>query len=223
MYAFGKLPGEEGPSAGGKGVVEIRPQYYPVAGIILAAGAAARMGQPKLLLPWQGESLIRHIARTALQGGLAPVVVVTGSGAEEIRAVLVGMDVHLVHNPAWQTGQSTSVRAGVLALPAQVDAALFLLGDQPYVSPELIQALVQKYRETRPPILAPFVGERRANPVLFDRSLFGALCALEGDSGGRSLFKDHPPTPMPWPDERLLLDIDTPGDYQGLLDQRAGP
>jgi len=196
---------------------------YPIAGIILAAGAASRMGRPKLLLPWQGESLICHIARTALQGGLDPVVVVTGSGAEEIRAALAGFDVRLVHNTAWQAGQSTSVRAGVLGLPAQIDAALFLLGDQPYVSPELIQALAQQYLETRPSILAPFVGDRRANPVLFDRSLFGALCALQGDAGGRSLFKDHPPTPMPWQDERLLLDIDTPGDYQSLLDQHADP
>ncbi len=205
---------------GGKGVVEILPQY-PIAGIILAAGAGSRMGKPKLLLPWQGEALICHVVRTALRGGLDPVVVVTGAGAEEIRAALAGFPVCLIHNPDWEAGQSTSVRAGTCALPERVEAAVFLLGDQPFVSPDLIRSLAQRYLETRPPILAPFVGDRRANPVLFDQSMFGALCALEGDSGGRSLFKDHPPAPLPWPDKRLLMDIDTPADYQRLSESGA--
>lgn len=189
-----------------------------IAGIILAAGAASRMGKPKLLLPWQGEALIRRAARTALSAELTPLVVVMGAAREEMEAALNDLPLKLVHNPNWQLGQSTSVRAGIQALPATVKAVLFLLGDQPFISPELIQALVKTYHQTRPTILAPFVGDRRTNPVLFDRVLFDQLCQLEGDAGARTIFKQFPPSAMAWHDERLLFDIDTPEDYQRLLD-----
>ncbi len=194
----------------------------PIAGIILAAGAASRMGKPKLLLPWKGEALICHAARTARQSGLDPLIVVTGAGAEGIKNALAGFDVTLVHNPDWQSGQSTSVRAGILALPAHVEAAFFLLGDQPFVSPDLIQSLTQKFLETRPAILAPFVGEKRANPVLFSRDMFETLCQLQGDAGARSIFKQYPPNSMQWADEHILFDIDTPEDYQRLLGDLMG-
>ena len=189
----------------------------PVAAVILAAGAASRMGQPKLLLSWNGEPLICHAARTALNAGLAPVVVVTGAGASEIQTALKDVAVKIVFNQDWENGQSTSVRSGVNALPPQVQAVLFMLGDQPYVSVELIKKLVKTYADTRPAVLAPYVGEKRSNPVLFDRSTFDVLHLLQGDAGARTIFAKYPPQAMPWPDERLLLDIDTPQDYQQLL------
>jgi molybdenum cofactor cytidylyltransferase len=192
-------------------------KHSPVAGVILAAGAASRMGQAKLLLPWKGEALIRHAVHVALAAGLDPVVVVTGSGNVEMQAALAGQDVMVIHNSDWQAGQSTSVRAGINALPENIQAVIFLLGDQPYISPELLQALVRTFSQTHPIILAPFVGEKRTNPVLFDRSIFDALCRLQGDAGARSIFAQYPPTPMPWHDERLLFDVDTPEDYQRLL------
>jgi molybdenum cofactor cytidylyltransferase len=189
----------------------------PVAGIILAAGSASRMGQPKLLLPWKGEMLIRHSARIALSC-LEPVIVVTGAWATETQDALTGLAVQVIHNPEWETGQSTSVRAGINALPEQTAAAIFLQGDQPYISTELIQNLVKSYKQTRPTILAPYVGGKRSNPVLFDRSIFKVLCQLQGDAGARSIFAQYPPTSLIWSDERLLFDVDTPEDYQKLIE-----
>lgn len=188
-----------------------------VAGIILAAGAASRMGQPKLLLPWKGRALIHHAAHTALAAGLDPVIVVAGARMLEIQTDLTDLPVEVIHNPAWENGQSTSVGTGIRALPERTTAAMFLLGDQPYVSVELIQALRQTYIQDRPTILAPFVGGKRSNPVLFDGSIFEALCALQGDAGARSIFAQYPPSPLAWQDDRLLFDIDTPEDYQRLL------
>jgi molybdenum cofactor cytidylyltransferase len=189
----------------------------PVAGVILAAGAASRMGQPKLLLPWLGEALICHAARTALAAGLDPVVVITGASEAGIRSALDGLAVQMVHNPDWEAGQSTSVRVGIEALPSKTQAVIFLLADQPFVTPELVQALVQTYLQNRPAILAPFVGEKRTNPVLFDRSIFEYLRGLQGDAGARTIFTRIPPTRMPWPDARLLFDVDTPQDYERLV------
>jgi molybdenum cofactor cytidylyltransferase len=192
-------------------------QNHPqIAGIILAAGAASRMGQPKLLLPWKGETLIHKAAQTALDALLNPVVIVTGAGAQEITDAVKGLPVSIAHNPDWQTGQSTSVRAGIRALPASTQAVIFLLGDQPFVTAELIHALVKTYLQNHSVILAPFIGKQRANPVIFDRSIFNELCQLEGDAGARSIFKKYPPEAMPWSDERILFDIDTPEDYKKL-------
>lgn len=189
----------------------------PVAGIILAAGAASRMGQPKLLLPWKGQPLIRHALQTGLAAGLDPLIVVTGAHANLMQAALDGLPARVVHNPHWQQGQSTSVRAGMQALPPDTQAVLFLLGDQPFVTPELIRQLVSTYARTGPAILAPYVGQQRTNPVLFDQSVFMLLCQLQGDAGARTIFTQVPPEAMPWPDERLLFDVDTPADYEQLL------
>lgn len=189
-----------------------------VAGIILAAGAASRMGQPKLLLPWKGRALIHHAAHTALAAGLDPVIVVAGARMLEIQSALTDLPVEVIHNPAWENGQSTSVRTGIHALPEQTTAAIFLLGDQPYVSVELLQALKQTYLRDRPTVLAPFVDGKRSNPVLFDGSIFEVLCALQGDAGARSIFARYPPMPLIWQDERLFFDVDTPEDYQRLLE-----
>ena len=187
-----------------------------IAGILLAAGVASRMGKPKLLLPWKGEALIHRAARVAVESGLEPVVIVTGAGAEGIAAALQDLPVQLIHNPNWQEGQSTSVRAGVEALPADCQAVVFLLGDQPFVGADLIQNLVDTYLKDRPTILAPHVNGKRVNPVIFDRMVFAHLLKLEGDAGARSIFGTFPPAAMPWPDEKVLLDIDTPEDYERL-------
>jgi molybdenum cofactor cytidylyltransferase len=188
-----------------------------IAGIILAAGAASRMGQPKLLLQWEDETLIHRAARTASAAGLEPVIVVTGANSQEITACVKDLAVQIVNNPNWQSGQSTSVRVGIQALPEHTLAAVFLLGDQPFVSIGLIQKLVDTYLQTKPTILAPFVGDKRTNPVLFDHSVFEILCQLQGDTGARSIFGQYPPAAMTWPDERLLFDVDTPGDYEKLI------
>jgi molybdenum cofactor cytidylyltransferase len=189
-----------------------------VAGIILAAGAGERMGgQVKLLLPWRGEPLVRIVARMALESGLKPVVVVTGAHAHEIQTALNGLAVELAHNPDWQAGQSTSVRVGIDALPGETGAVVFLLGDQPQTPSALVRALKDEHARSLAAIVAPVVGSRRTNPVLFDRDIFADLHNLQGDAGGRQLFERYGVHHLSWEDERQLWDVDTPDDYQKLL------
>jgi molybdenum cofactor cytidylyltransferase len=193
----------------------------PVAGIILAAGGSKRYGKAKQILPWKGEPLVRRASRLALEAGLSPVVVVTGSDAGEVSASLQGLPVSQVHNLDWEAGQSTSISAGLLTLPIETGAALFILTDQPRLTSHLIRMLVDLHARTAAPIVAPRVGGRRANPVLFDRSLFPELLKLEGDVGGRVFFSPesrYKAAWLDWEDRGLLLDIDTPEDYQKLLE-----
>lgn len=193
-----------------------------LAGIVLAGGGSARMGQPKQVLAWRGRPLVWHAARAALLSGLDPVVVVTGHAAGQVQAALQGLPVQFAHNPAWEAGQSASVIAGLQALPPDCGGALFLLADQPQVSPELIRALAEAHAADLAPLTAPLVDGRRANPVLFDRVTFPDLLALTGDTGGRALFSRYRVAWVPWLDSQAALDVDTPEDYRRLV-ERDGP
>jgi molybdenum cofactor cytidylyltransferase len=193
------------------------------AGIILAAGASTRMGAPKQLLDWGGRPLVLQSVQTALRAGLQPVVVVLGAHSEAVRQALgepAPGSLLVVDNPEWAAGQSSSVIAGLRALPPEVGAAVFLLCDQPLVTPQLVGSLVARHAETLAPVVAPLVDGQRGNPVLFDRRTFPDLLSLTGDTGGRALFARYPVSWLPWHDRAALADIDTLEDYQRL--QEAG-
>ncbi len=195
-----------------------------VAGIVLAAGESTRFGQPKQLLDWKGQPFVRAAAKTALEAGLSPVVVVTGSNAEQVENVISDLPVTIVRNEEWQEGQASSIRAGIRSLtPAPLPsgegygAVIFLLADQPQVTATVLQALVESHATHLQPVLAPMVQDQRANPVLFDCITFKDLLELTGDTGGRGIFHKHRVDYLPWHDDRLLLDVDTPEMYQRLI------
>ncbi|NPV85163.1 MAG: nucleotidyltransferase family protein [Anaerolineae bacterium] len=191
--------------------------FEPVAGIVLAAGGATRFGKDKILENWHGEPLVRHVAQTALKAGLSPVVVVLGAVVDAAIAALSDLPVQIVVNPEWANGQSTSLSAGLRSLPNQVGAALFLLADQPQISARLIEGLLALHHNTLAAVVMPRVKGRRANPVLFDRVAFDDLLNIKGDTGGRAIMERYPVAWLDWDDESILLDIDTPEDYQQLL------
>ncbi|HTP01792.1 MAG TPA: selenium cofactor biosynthesis protein YqeC [Anaerolineales bacterium] len=198
---------------------EIHAVHESAAGIILAAGGSQRLGRPKQLLDWRGQPFVRAVAETALRSGLRPVIVVTGSNADQVKAALDGLPVQTVHNAEWETGQASSIRSGVQAVPSWCGSAIFLLTDQPQLKFDVITALVDVHAAGLHPIVAPLVMmEQRANPVLFDRDTFPDLLQLEGDVGGRAVFSRHRVEFMPWYDDRLLLDVDTEADYRRLVE-----
>ncbi len=184
-----------------------------VAGVILAAGGSSRLGESKQLIQWRDHPLIWHAVRAA--EGLDPVVVVIGEGAGELRRALKKEPLEIVENADWETGQSSSVRIGLEAVSEGSEAVVFLLADMPFVGPDLVSALVRRYRRTLAPLVATWAGGRRANPVLFDRETFSALQALKGDQGGRAIFRRHEREFVEW-DDSVLLDVDTPEDLERL-------
>ena len=188
-----------------------------VAGILLAAGASTRIGRPKQLLNWRREPLVKHVARAALDAGLSPVIVVTGSSGDLVGNALSDLQLGIVDNPNWKSGQASSVQTGLNALPANTGSVVFLLADQPQIPPDLVRALIEKHTRTLAPVIAPRVEGQRGNPVLFDRSTFPDLLALEGDTGGRAIFSRDPIEWIDWDDHNLLLDVDSEADYERLL------
>jgi molybdenum cofactor cytidylyltransferase len=190
--------------------------YEPTAAIILAAGEASRFGRPKQLLDYHGQPFIRNVVLAALAGTLSPVVVVTGAYAEPVEAAIKDLPVIITRNEDWQDGQSSSMKVGLKCLPPGTGSVIFLLADQPQVSPPILRALIERHSTDLVPIVAPLVQGQRANPVLFDQVTFQQLNLLSGDIGGRAIFSKYPITYLPWHEERLLIDVDTLDDLAKL-------
>jgi molybdenum cofactor cytidylyltransferase len=191
-----------------------------IIGILLAAGRSQRMGQPKLLLPWHGVPLIRHVAQSILQSKLDHLVVVIGHRAEHVRAALADVPIEIVHNAAFPDGQSTSLRAGIAAVRDRADAIVVLLADQPLLRPDTIDALIDAYQQTGARIVAPVHRGQRGNPILFAGSVFDELLAISGDQGARNVIKAHADEVLAVEveDTGVVLDIDTPDMYAQLLE-----
>jgi molybdenum cofactor cytidylyltransferase len=196
------------------------PEDRRVAGIILAAGQSTRLGRPKQLLDICGRSVIRRVAEAALPSGLDPVIVVVGNAGMEIERELAGLDVQTVLNPDFAAGQSTSMRVGLHALSDDIDAVLFLLGDQPTITPSIISAVIGAYRRSGAGIVQARYRGAAGHPVVFDRSLFDALDAVTGDRGARQVIARHPElVQFADMDRDAPLDIDTEADYERVLAQ----
>jgi molybdenum cofactor cytidylyltransferase len=189
-----------------------------VALLILAAGSSTRMGRPKQLLPYRGRTLLRHAAETAVATGYAPVVLVTGALHEELTAEVAGLSVQVVHNPEWETGMASSIRAGLaMVQDAQPRAVLVMLSDQPLVTPELLQQLVAQQQQSQTPIVAAAYGDTLGVPAIFDRTQFSALNQLRGAQGANRLIASLGPGVGRVSFPAGLLDVDTPEQYAALL------
>jgi len=188
-----------------------------VAAVVLAAGLSRRMGRAKLLLPLGGRPVIRVSVEAVIAAGLAPVVVVAGAERAGVEEALAGLPVEIALNPHPESGQASSVRVGIAALPPEPAAALIALGDQPFVPAEVIPALRAELERTGKAIAVPSYQGALGNPVLFRRGVFGELLALAGDRGARPIIERDAGRVAVVPfDVPMPRDLDTPEDYDGL-------
>lgn len=191
-----------------------------VAGVLLAAGSSERYGdRNKLLAELDGEPLVRHAARALDGAGLDTAAAVVAADADGVRDALADFDLELVANSEAAEGRASSIRRGVRWARGS-DAVCFALGDMPRVAPEAIDRLVAAYRDGSGSALAAGYEGQRGNPVLFDSRYFDALAALEGEEGGRSVFRDADDSAVvETGDPGALVDVDTPADLAALEEE----
>jgi molybdenum cofactor cytidylyltransferase len=208
-----------------------------VGAVILAAGGSSRLGQPKQLLTFRGETLVGRAVRAAAEAGCEPILVVVGENSEAIKLALdiresrissfSGLErvprppppprPAIIENGEWRRGVGTSIRRGLEQLPNMVEAVVLLACDQPYLDASIVSQLLAARIETGKPIVASSYADTLGVPALFDRSCFDDLLALPDDSGAKSLMAARPNDIAAIPFEKGAIDIDTPADFQRLI------
>lgn len=194
-------------------VEESKPR---IAAVILAAGRSTRMGSiNKLLAPVEGMSMVGRVVNTAL-ASLKEVFVVTGHEGETVEQALAGRPVTLVRNRDFAAGMSTSLKCGVAALRPEIDGALILLGDMPYVSADIIEQIMRAFAAERSAIIVPTHQGKRGNPILWPRRFFTEMQEISGDVGARQLIVRHADQvrEVDVGSAAIFIDVDTPGALQ---------
>jgi len=188
-----------------------------ISGILLAAGESRRMGAPKALLLYQGQTFIARICAAFLNAGVDELIVVLGARAEELRQALPAHPaLRTVVNPRYFQGQLSSLMTGIGALSPESEAAVVNLVDHPLVTAETIKALIASFRAAPLPILIAAYQGRRGHPVLFSSQVYGEILAAPLDQGAKVVVRKDPARvhEVQLDDPGILADIDTPEDYQ---------
>jgi len=171
------------------------------------------MGQPKQLLRFDGQSLLRRTTAAALTAGCDPVVVVLGALGNPLRDELSGLPAIVLDNPDWEQGPGTSIRCGMTAI-GTADAVTFLVCDQPFVDAEHLKRLIHAWRESGLPMAASAYADAIGVPALFDASCFADLRQLPPESGAKKLLLRHRERVAAVPFPGGAFDLDTPEDAQ---------
>lgn len=190
-----------------------------IGAMILAAGAATRMGRAKMLLPLNNTNILEHIILAIEGAGVEPIYIVTGFYHQAIATALSNSTVKLVLNNHWELGMSSSIQIGLNQLLTDmpdVDLVLIVVSDQPFLTCDIVKALIEQYKLTRKPIIASEYGEVKGTPVLFEKAYFKELLNLSGDKGARAILQAYPDAIATVPFKLGELDIDTPADYEQL-------
>ncbi|MBP9501089.1 MAG: putative selenium-dependent hydroxylase accessory protein YqeC [Candidatus Promineofilum sp.] len=194
----------------------VREVWRRVAAVVLAAGTSSRMGRNKLLLPWRESTVLARTLANVKESSVASVLAVTGHEQEKTEAIAADLYIPTIRNEYYANGMLTSVQTAVRHLPPTVEAALVVLGDQPMVDAEMINALLRAYAAGTHGLIAPTYHGQRGNPVLIDRRYFDELMSLPPEAAPRVLLQRHESDLhyVEFEDNAILHDIDQPEDYE---------
>lgn len=192
------------------------------AAVILAAGMSRRMGQPKMLLPLDGGTLLQQIVRTYLEI-LRPsqIIVVTGFESERISASIAALNVLIHHNPEFEAGMLSSVKLGILGAKAICQHCFLALGDQPFISAATLRSLAASHLEAGADLSQPVYQGKRGHPLVISSDSFDEIQSLPENATLKTFVDSHPVNAVETDDAFVLNDVDTPSDYQRLLQIRS--
>lgn len=198
-----------------------------ICAVVLAAGLSRRMGVQKLLLPFGNKTVIGHIIDQLLASTVDEIHVVVGHQAERISRELSGQAVSIVNNPNYKSGMLSSVRCGLQSLPEKCRAVMVVLGDQPSITTELIDQMLQSFATTEKSILVPLYKGKRGHPILFSSLYRDEILTQHGDVGLRGLLHGHSNDifELAVSTASVLCDMDCPEDYRrelGMNEQNMG-
>ena len=191
-----------------------------VVAVILAAGKSERMGRLKQLLPFGSKTVIETVVDMMLETSVDDIVVVLGHHADEVESVLSNRSVRSVVNSSYETGMFSSVLSGLEALGKDVDGMMLLLGDQPQIRGEVVDAVLDRFRKTDKGIAMPEVEGYRGHPVIINVNRYGvAIQDLDGSEGLKPIVRGYPDDTelVVLDDPSILRDMDTPEDYEREL------
>lgn len=190
-----------------------------IGGLILAAGESSRMGRDKALLAYRGSSFLETAVATLRSAGVAPIVVVLGHHAEEIRRATNLEGTQVVVNEKYTLGQTSSLQAGLRKLTEfEIEAVVLWLVDHPAVSAETVAKLVTEFHKSKPPVVIPHYRGERGHPVLISRALFEEILKLAVDEGANTVIRKHRSKMqcVEVDDPGVRLDVDDPEAYGRL-------
>lgn len=196
------------------------PTTVKITGILLAAGLSTRMGEPKQILPFGNSTIIETIIDNMLGSKLDEVIVVIGHESEMVNGRIRNKPIKVVFNPNYKQGMLTSAQCGVQALSECADAFALMLVDQPFITSDLINRVVDSYIDSDKEIALPSHNYRRGHPAIFNRRYASHILSLDAKSGGiRSLFKNNADFIhyVIVDTDRVLKDIDYRKDYEEAL------
>ena len=194
-----------------------------IVGIILAAGESKRMGQPKALLKIGPRTFLDHIASTLIASKIDMVYAVVGDNAELI-CQEIDKNIQCIHNPAYRDGQLTSLKAAIERIHYEnCDGALVTLVDHPLISSRVVEQIVENFYLGKKRIVVPTYEGKRGHPVLYSREIFSDILAAPLDQGANALRQSHleHTLELPVDDPGILVDIDTPKDYERHIQSSA--
>lgn len=190
-----------------------------VVGVVLAAGESRRMGQLKALLPFGEQTVVEHVLQPLLHAALAEVAVVLGHRAADIATVLQRWPVHILHNPHYLQGMTTSVQVALRDLSPIPDAYMLALVDQPHVSVQLVQQLLTTFCHTHKGLVIPTYAGKRGHPIVLAATYREEILALGPEQGLNVVTRGHPEdtVEIPVAYDDILRDMDYPEDYVAAL------
>ncbi len=188
-----------------------------VGGLLLAAGGSSRMGRPKQLIRFESQTLLRRAAATLINAKCDPLVVVLGAEIESSQNELSDLELIISINHDWKTGMSSSIKTGLETLlqwEPGLDAIVITLCDQPHITTENLDLLIDKFTETGSDIIAADYNGVTGVPALFSRRMFDELFRLVGDKGARDLLRDNTRSITRIDMPSAAVDIDSPSDLE---------